>query len=220
MLVEEASKRGWQVTAHTAGEGAMDVLLDAYDFVNRMKPIRELRHCITHANFPSQRNLERCQALGVVADVQPAWLYKDGPTLLRVLGEQRVQWFQPYKSWMKYTTIGGGSDHMIKLDPRASTNPWDPWLGLHVAVTRKTEAGLVLNPQEKLSREEALRLYTVNNAYLHHEEKEKGSLEVGKLADFIIIDRDYLTCPVDDIPQTQVLQTVVGGRVVFERGQK
>jgi len=58
----------------------MDVLLDAYDFVNRMKPIRELRHCITHANFPSQRNLERCQALGVVADVQPAWLYKDGAT--------------------------------------------------------------------------------------------------------------------------------------------
>src|SRR5436309_81485 len=82
----------------------------------------------------SQRNVERGQALGVVAVVQAAWLYEGGPTLLRVLGEQRVQWFQPYKRWMKYTTIGGGSDHMIKLDPRASTNPWDPWLGLHVAI--------------------------------------------------------------------------------------
>jgi predicted amidohydrolase YtcJ len=217
VLVEEATRRGWQVTAHTAGEGAMDVLLDAYDFVNRMKPIRELRHCMTHANFPSQRNLERCQQLGVVADVQPAWLYKDGATLQRVLGDKRIQWFQPYKSWLKYTTIGGGSDHMIKLDPRQATNPWDPWLGLWVAITRKTEAGAVLNPGEKLTRAEALRLYTINNAFLHHEEKDKGSLEVGKLADFIVIDRDYLTCAEDDILQTKVLRTVVGGRSVYER---
>jgi predicted amidohydrolase YtcJ len=217
VLIEEATRRGWQVTAHTAGEGAMDVLLDAYDFVNRLKPIRELRHCITHANFPSQRNLERCKLLGVVADVQPAWLYKDGATLQRVLGDKRIQWFQPYKSWLKYTTIGGGSDHMIKLDPRQATNPWDPWLGLWVAITRKTEAGTVLNPAEKLTREEALRLYTINNAYLHHEEKDKGSLEVGKLADFIVIDRDYLTCPEDDILQTKVLRTIVGGRTVYER---
>jgi predicted amidohydrolase YtcJ len=217
VLVEEASKRGWQVTAHTAGEGAMDVLLDAYEFVNRTKPIRELRHCITHANFPSQRNLERCKDLGVVADVQPAWLYKDGATLARVLGDKRIQWFQPYKSWLKYTIIGGGSDHMLKLDARQATNPWDPWLGLWVAVTRKTEAGTVLNPTEKLTREEALRLYTINSAYLHHEEKDKGSLEPGKLADFIVIDRDYLTCPVDEILDTRVLLTVVGGRAVYER---
>ena len=61
MVVEEAAKRKWQVTAHTAGEGAMDVLLDAYEFVNRTTPIKDMRFCITHANFPSQRNLERCK---------------------------------------------------------------------------------------------------------------------------------------------------------------
>jgi predicted amidohydrolase YtcJ len=219
IVVEECTKRGWQVTAHTAGEGAMDVLLDAYDFVNRGKSIKEMRHCITHANFPSQRNLERCKELGVVADVQPAWLYKDGATLARVLGEKRIQWFQPYKSWLKYTTIGGGSDHMIKLDPRSSTNPWDPWLGIHVAVTRKIETGTVLNPDERLTREQALRMYTINNAFLNREEKDKGSLEVGKLADFIIIDRDYLTCPEDDLLGVQVLRTVVGGKTVFEHGK-
>ncbi len=75
----------------------------------------------------------------------------------------------------------------------------------------------MLNPEERLTREQALRLYTVNNAYLHHEEKEKGSLQVGMLGDAIIIDRDFLTCPVDDIAHTRVLYTVVGGRVVFER---
>jgi predicted amidohydrolase YtcJ len=217
VLIEEATRRGWQTTAHTAGEGAMDVLLDAYEFVNRTQKIRDKRHCITHANFPSQRNLERCKELGVVADVQPVWLYKDGDTLQRVLGDKRLRWFQPYKSWLQYTVIGSGSDHMLKLDARSAVNPWDPWLGIWVAVTRKTESGNVINPDEKLTREEALRLYTVNNAYLHYEEKEKGSLEPGKLADFIMIDRDYLNCPVDDLLQTQVLWTVVGGKTVYER---
>ncbi len=219
MLVGEAVKRRWQVTAHTAGEGAMDVLLDAYDFVNRQTPIKDMRLCITHANFPSQENLERCRRLGVCADVQPAWLWKDGATLNRVLGARRIRWFQPYKSWLKYTTVGGGSDHMIKLDPIEATNPWNPWLGLAVTLTRRTENGPVLVPDERLTRKEALRMYTVNNAYLHHEEKEKGTLEVGKLGDAIVIDRDFLTCPVEDIPDTRVLWTVVGGRVVHEGKQ-
>jgi predicted amidohydrolase YtcJ len=195
----------------------MDVLLDAYDYVNRMTPIKERRFCITHANFPSQHNLERCQRLGVCADVQPAWLYEDGGTLLRVLGEKRVRWFQPYKSWLKYTVIGGGSDHMIKMDPYKSTNPWDPWLGIWIALTRHTVDGPVITPEERLTREEALRLYTINNAFLHHEEKEKGSLEAGRLADFIIIDRDYLTCAVDEVRDIQVLSTYVGGNVVYEK---
>jgi predicted amidohydrolase YtcJ len=217
IVVEEAAKRKWSVTAHCAGEGAMDVLLDAYEFVDRTTPIKDLRFCITHANFPSLRNLERCRALGVCADVQPAWLYKDGDTLARVLGPDRIRWFQPYKSWMKYTTIGGGSDHMIKYDPLQATNPWDPWLGIRTAVTRATESGQVLVPEECIDRVEALRMYTINNAYLHHEEKEKGSLEPGKLADLILLDRDYLKCEAKQLGDIRVLRTIVGGKTVFER---
>jgi predicted amidohydrolase YtcJ len=216
MVVEEAAKRGWQVTAHTAGEGAMDVLLDAYDLVNRQTPIKERRFCITHANFPSRENLERCKRLGVCADVQPAWLWKDGATLLNVLGKERVRWFQPYRTWLEYTTIGGGSDHMIKLDSLEATNPWNPWLGMWVALTRATERDGVLMPEERLTREQALRLYTINNAFLNHEEKEKGSLEVGKLGDLIVIDRDILSCPVNAVRETKVLYTIVGGKVVYE----
>ena len=217
MVVEEAAKRKWQVTAHTAGEGAMDNLLDAYEIVNRMVPIKELRMCITHANFPSQRNLERCKELGVCADIQPAWFYKDGTTIHKVLGEKRARWFQPYKSWLEYTTIGGGSDHMIRLDSLEATNPWNPWLGIWVTLARTTERGDTFNPEERLTREQAIRLYTINNAYLHHEEKEKGSLEVGKLGDLILIDRDVLTCPVDAVRETKVVLTVVAGKVVYER---
>jgi predicted amidohydrolase YtcJ len=76
---------------------------------------------------------------------------------------------------------------------------------------------VVHRPEEALTREQAVRLYTINNAYLHHEENEKGSLEPGKLADLIVIDRDVLTCPVDDIRDTKVLLTIVGGKVVYER---
>jgi predicted amidohydrolase YtcJ len=216
-VIEEAIKHGWQVTAHTAGEAAMDVLLDAYETVNRATPIKDRRFCITHANFPSQANLERCQRLGVCADVQPAWLWKDGTTLLKVLGEKRMRWFSPYKTWLRYTTIGGGSDHMLKYDSLDAVNPWNPWLGMWVTLTRATERGDVLTPDERLTRDQALRLYTINNAYLNHEEKQKGTLEVGKLGDLIIIDRDYLTCPLREIPETRVLYTIVGGKVVFER---
>jgi predicted amidohydrolase YtcJ len=128
-----------------------------------------------------------------------------------------MRWFQPYKTWLEYTTIGGGSDHMIGLDSLTATNPWNPWLGLAVALARVTERGTVLNPAERLPREQALRLYTINNAYLHHEEQEKGSLEVGKLADLIVTDRDPLTCPLRDLPETRVNYTILGGRVVYER---
>jgi predicted amidohydrolase YtcJ len=217
IVLEEAAKRGWQMTAHTAGEGAMDVLLDAYDLVNRQTPIKNLRFCITHANFPSQRNLEICQRLGLCADVQPAWLWKDGTTLQKVLGEARMRWFQPYKTWLRYTTIGGGSDHMIKLDSLQATNPWNPWLGIWITLARLTERGAVLTPEERLTREQALRLYTINNAYLNHEEQDKGSLEVGKFADLIVLDQDILGCPESVIPQVQVVSTIVGGKVVYER---
>ncbi len=216
MVVEEAVKHKWRVTAHTAGEGAMDELLDAYEFVNRTLPIKDQQLCITHANFPSQRNLELCRDLGVCADVQPAWLYKDGTTLYKVLGKERVRWFQPYKTWWEYTTIGGGSDHMIKLDSIEATNPWNPWLGMATAATRTTERGTDLGKDERLTREHAVRLYTINNAYLNHEEKEKGSLEAAKLADLVVIDRDVMTCPAKDVAKTKVLYTVVGGKVVYE----
>ncbi len=214
--VTAAVKRGWQPTAHCAGEGAMDVLIDAYEHADRVKKVRDVRPCITHANFPSKRNLERCKELGVVADVQPAWLYKDGVTLAKVLPEARIRWFQPYRSWLEYTVVGGGSDHMLRFDGIDSTNPWCPWLGMWTALTRKTERGAALVPDEKLTREQALRMYTIHNAYICHEEKIKGSLEVGKLGDLIIIDRDILKCPVDDVKATKVLLTVVGGKVVHE----
>ena len=177
MVVEEAAKRKWQVTAHTAGEGAMDVLLDAYEFVNRTTPIKDLRFCITHANFPSQHNLERCQRARRLCR-RAAGLAVQGRRHAAQASSARSAsaGSSPYKSWLKYTTIGGGSDHMIKLDSLEVDQPVEP-LARHGDGARRgtTERGADLVRDERLTREQALRLYTINNAYLNHEEKGKGA---------------------------------------------
>jgi len=219
-LYLEAAKRGWQLAAHCTGEASVDVLLDSYANIQKAMDIRERRFEICHANFQSDQNLVRCRDLGIVADMQPAWLYKDGASLVKTLGERRMKWFQPLKTWFDNDlVIGGGSDHMVILDSVTSINPWNPWLGMWIALTRQTERGGVHNARERLTREQAIRFYTINNARLNFAEKKKGSLERGKYADLIIVDRDILKCPVGDVRTTKVLMTMVGGKVVWEAGE-
>jgi predicted amidohydrolase YtcJ len=220
LIAEEAARRGWSMTAHIAGEAAMDELLAAYQHAERAVGIRGKRWLMTHANFASAENLRIASELGVGADIQPAWLLKDTRVLRSVLGDERMDWFHPYRRWRDAgVLIGGGSDHMIRMDPIGSTNPWDPWLGMEIAQTRRTEGAGIFRAEEGLTREEMLRFYTIWNAELHGEEKEKGSIEQGKLADLILVDRDPLTCPPNEISQTKVLWTMVGGRIVFDSGQ-
>ena len=216
-LMLEAAKRGWQLTAHCAGEAATDVLLDAYENVQKEVDICQRRCHITHANFTSAQNLDRCRQLGVAGDIQPAWFYKDGASLLKTLGERRMNWFLPLKTWLDNGLIvAGGSDHLVKLDSVDSMNPWNPWLAIWTTLTRQTERGGVINRRERLTREQALRLYTTYGAWLTFDGNKKGSLEPGRFADLILIDRDILKCSVDDVRLTKVLMTMVGGKVVWE----
>jgi predicted amidohydrolase YtcJ len=156
--------------------------------------------------------------LGVVIDLQPVWLYLDSRTLLRQFGAERLRWFQPLRSLAENGVVaGGGSDHMMKRGDLRSINPYNPFLGMWTAIVRRgrwhdetVEAG------EALTREQAIRFYTRSNAHLLFWENEIGSLEAGKRADFIVIDRDLLACPVDDIRTTRVLETWIEGRRVYE----
>jgi predicted amidohydrolase YtcJ len=219
-LYLEAAKRGWQLTAHCTGEASPDVLLDCYENIAReigVEKVRQQRFLITHANFQFPENFDRCKRLNISADIQPAWLFKDGASLAKTLGKRRMENFQPLKTWLdKGLVIGGGSDHMVQLDSIESTNPWNPWLGIWVAVTRQTERGGIDKPDQRLTREEAIRFYTINNARLNFEETKKGSLEAGKLADLVMIDRDILKCRAEAIRDTKVLLTMVGGKVVWD----
>lgn len=215
-IARTANRLGWQMTAHVTGGGSLDVLLDAYEAADRERPIRDRRFTVTHGNFPDRRAIERAKRMGVVFDCQPAWHHLDAPVLKNVLGEERLKDFIPLRSLFDAGVIvAGGSDHMIRFDPRASVNPYHPFFGMWMAITRKTVDGSVINPQQRITREEALRMWTLNAAYLTFEETIKGSLEPGKLADLIVIDRDYLSCPEDEIKDIEVIATVVGGKEVY-----
>ncbi len=218
-LVKAAVESKLQFTAHSVGDGAVHALLDAYEEVNRTTPIAETRPCITHSNFMSREAIEQMARLGVVADIQPAWLYLDSHTLAAQFGYDRLRYFQPLHSLFEAgVVVGGGSDHMQKIGSLRSINPYNPFLGMWVAITRKGKSYEgTLHAEEALTRQEAIRFYTINNAHLLFLEKETGSIEPGKLADLIVLDRDLLECPIDDLKDAQVLQTYVGSKLVFER---
>ncbi len=216
-IVRATIQSGLQFTAHSVGDGAVQTLFDVYSELSKEMPIRQTRPCITHANFMTADVVKRMPELGVVVDIQPAWLYLDSATLLKQFGDERLRWFQPLKSIFAAGGIaGGGSDHMQKIGSFRSINPYNPFLAMATAVTRKARwLDSPLHAEEALTREQAIRFYTVNNAYLLFCEEKLGSLEPGKLADLIVLDRDLLTCPVDEIATTKVLKTYLNGRIVF-----
>jgi predicted amidohydrolase YtcJ len=215
-MARVANRLGWQMTAHTTGGGATDALLDAYDAANRERPIADRRFTVTHGNFPDARALERARSMGVAFDAQPAWLHLDGAAIKDVFGPARMRDFIPLGSMFRAGLIvAGGSDHMIRFDSRNAINPYNPFFGMWMAVTRKTTDGTVLGADQAISREQALRMWTLNGAWLSFEEKLKGSIEPGKLADLVVITKDFLYCPVDEIKDIEAVATVVGGRVVW-----
>jgi predicted amidohydrolase YtcJ len=220
--VRTAVESRLQFTAHSVGDGAVHNLIDVYEEIDRSVSIRATRPCITHCNFMSREAIERMAKLGVTCDIQPAWLYLDARTLQDQFGFDRMRWFQPLKSLFASGVIaGGGSDHMQKIGSLRSVNPYNPFLGMWTTITRRAKGyDGQMHSEEALSREEAIRMYTMNNAYLLFLDKVAGSLEAGKLADMIVLDCDLLTCPVDEIQSARVWRTYLGGRLVHsERTQ-
>jgi len=208
-----------QFSAHTVGDGAVHTFLDACEGLGKKEAIRKTRPRIIHANFMSREAIEKMAQLGVVIDVQPTWLYLDTRTLVAQFGYDRLRYFQPLRSVFEAGGIAaGGSDHMQKIGSLRSINPYNPFLSMWIALTRKARwYDGRLHPEESLTREQVIRLYTINPAYVMFWENQIGSLEQGKLADFIVIDRDILTCPVDEVRDTQVLKTYLNGKIVYQR---
>jgi predicted amidohydrolase YtcJ len=218
-MVRAAVESGLQFTAHSVGDGAVHALLDAYEEVNEHTPVAPTRPCVTHSNFMSREAIEKAARLGAVVDIQPAWLYLDTRTLAAQFGDDRLRYFQPLHSLFAAGVIaGGGSDHMQKIGSLRSINPYNPFLGMWVAISRRAKGYQGrLHPEEALTREQAIRFYTINNAHLLFLEDRIGSLEEGKQADFVVIDRDLLTCPEDEIREARALATYLDGKRVFER---
>jgi len=216
-MARYALERDLQFTAHSVGDGAVEALVGAYARINKDLPVRERRPCVTHCNFMSSDAIATMKDLGIVADLQPAWLWLDGATLLKQFGKDRLTYFQPYKTLFdEGVVVGGGSDHMQKIGSRRSVNPYNPFLAMWIVVTRQPRRmDGPLHPEQRISREQALRLYTIQNAYLTFEEHVKGSLEPGKYADFVVLKNDLLTCPEEQLAEIEVTATYVDGKQVF-----
>ena len=215
-----AAENNWKFTAHSTGGGGVDLLLDVYEEVNRKYPVKGRRFSIIHGNFFPPDAIKKMRDLDVYADMQAAWFYKDADAMRLILGEERIRDFHPYRSMLTAgIKINGGSDHMVKWDSNTSVNPYNPFLAMWTMITRTTEKGTVIMPDETITREDALKMYTINNAFASFEESIKGSIEPGKLADMAVISEDILTCPVDQIRNIESEVTIVGGKIVYSSGK-
>ena len=153
----------------------------------------------------------------MLVDVQPDWLHFDGASLSQVMSKEAMRYFIPLRSLVDAGVMfAGGSDHMVGWDKNTAINAYNPFLGMATAITRRAKQTVgPLHPEESLTREQAIRFYTINNARLLNCDDNLGSLEPGKLADLVVLDTDLLTCPEDRIAGTQVLRTYVGGKPVY-----
>jgi len=210
MLVDAANRRGMLTGIHCAGGKAMDIVLEAYKKTNKIKPIKGRRFYLIHAYQPTDENFETCRMLGVQVASQPSFLYYLGDSYHENVGDMRSKWLKPHRAWIDQgITVAAGTDSPV--------TPYMPFPSLWASIARRTEVkGTQMGTEQCVTREEAIRMYTINGAYMTFEEDAKGNLEPGKLADMVILDRDVLTCPVDDILDTKVLRTFLGGKTVYK----
>ena len=207
-----AVENGWQVATHAIGDRGNRETLDVYEEAFKSHPgKKDLRWRIEHAQHLDAADIPRFAALGVIPAMQAIHCTSDAPWVFKRLGEKRAA--EGAYVWRKLMDAGS----LIPIGTDVPVEAIDPMANFYAAVTRKLKDGTTFFPDQKMTREEALRAYTRNGAYAAFEETLKGSLAPGKLADITVLSRDILTCPEDDIPGTEALYTIVGGRVLYRR---
>jgi predicted amidohydrolase YtcJ len=209
---------GWQMVAHVTGDAGVDIVLDAIEAAQKSKPAPDRRHTLLHAYFADPETAARAARLGVLVDTQPAWHYKDADALVEGLGRERLAHFIGLRTWRDAgVEVAINTDHMFGLDRNEALNPFNPFLTMYSATTRRTEGGVIVGGAEAVSRQEALRMMTSMAARFSHDENNRGSIETGKLGDFVVLSDHFLTVSPDRLRRIRPDLTVVGGRVAFER---
>lgn len=209
--IVEAHKAGLRPVTHAIGDRAIDIVLDAIELALKERPDPDHRMSIEHCSLPTSQAIDRIKRLGVLPSSSVGFIYELGPAHLLGLGSERIKGYFPHKTYLEKGIISvGNSDWSVTSGNIAQQ--------IYGVVTRKCYSGEVVGAEQAIPVKEALRLYTVNGAYASFEENIKGSIEPGKLADMVVLDRDILSIPAEEIKDIQVEMTIVGGKIIYHRG--
>jgi len=201
------NRLGWRVFTHAVGDAAIDEVLTGYESANAEKSIVGRRWGIEHAFIGRRDHLPRMKDLGLFLSLQDH-LYLAGPSLVKYWGRQRAFLTTPVKMYLDAgLPVSGGTD--------SSVVPYSPLWVIYHFVTRDTISGGPMGVDQKISREDALRMVTRNHWYLTFEENTKGIIAAGRLADMVVLPEDIMTIPAKRIEQMRVMMTMVGGKVVY-----
>jgi predicted amidohydrolase YtcJ len=211
--MKDAYDRGYQIATHAIGDGAINQVINTYEKLQKANPRADARLRIEHFQVAQLSDIQRIADLKILPAMQPTHATSDKTMAEDRIGSERIKGAY---AWRKVIESGniiiGGSDAPVELV--------NPYHGFYAAVTRQSRDG---QPEggwyigEAMTREEALKAFTLWTAYGQFEEDIKGSLEAGKLADFAVIDRDVMRCPANELKDIQALTTVLGGEVVYQR---
>jgi predicted amidohydrolase YtcJ len=202
-------ERGWSVDCHACGDRMIELVAKAYANAQQRMPNPAVRHRIHHTYLPTQTTLDLMREYRIPALATIPFLTNLGESFVASLGEERASRIMPLRTFLD-------SGVPVALGSDAPVTTHNPFIGMYSAVTRKTVYGRQLGAEECISREEAIRLYTADAAWVTYEDHIKGSLTPGKLADIVVLDRDILSVDEDDMGATRAVMTVVDGKIVYD----
>lgn len=206
--VMDMHRAGFQVCIHANGDLTIDMVLTAYEKAQAAFPRSNTRHRIEHCTLINPGLLRRMKALGVIATPFCTYVYHHGEKM-SFYGEERLQWMFAQRSFLDSGVVSTGSTDY-------PPGPFEPLLGIQSCVTRTDSNGKLWGPNQKITVEEALKIYTANGAYASFEEDTKGTIEIGKLADLVVLSTDPTAVDPMGIKDIPVERTIVGGKTVYE----
>jgi predicted amidohydrolase YtcJ len=208
--IVEAHCAGFQCCAHAIGDAAIELLLDAFEEALRRQPRPDHRHRIEHCSILRPDLVDRIARLSAVPIPGTTFLYDFQEVYLSGLGHERLRYAYALRTFLDRGIVAAASSDTPVCSPNAM-------LGIQTMVTRRNAAGNVLWPEESITLEEAIRVYTLNGAYASFEERIKGTLEPGKLADVVVLETDLRSVQPEELGRVRVDYTIVGGRIVYAR---
>ena len=209
---ELAISHDYQMAIQGIGDRAARELFNIYEEQFREHPEKnDLRWRIEHAQVTHPEDLPRYAAMGVIPGIQGIFACSDGPWVTDRLGEVRTR----ERGYVFRSMVESGAVVMNGTDP--PVEEIDPIASFHCSIARQLPDGSIFQPEQRMTREQTLRSYTINNAYAAFEENFKGSLELGKLADITVLSKDIMTVPEDEILETEIVYTIIGGKIKFKK---